>query len=500
MTASDAPAVRRAAPVAVLAGFALLQAVSTARHEMWRDELQAWGVATATPGLRDLAAALVDEGHPPLWYLPLRLLGAVGLEPAAMQVLAWALGVVAAAVVLRCAPVPLWARAAVLFGYHVGYEYTVLARSYTLGLLLLVSALAALTAAPPRRRLATGLIVALALTSAYGAAVAVALGAAVLVDLRREGTSWPRRPAVLVPLLLAGAVTSAAVLVLAARLLEGNTGLLTDAALARRLDLASHGLSALLPLPDRLDAEWESLLLGDLPGRIRLAGLLAVAGIFGWGLRRDRPALTLWVAALTLCLLLATITGAYFLRHLGHVPLALLAAVWYSRRPGAPGLGTAGARRAVHATAVAVVLVGLVAGVLATVADLRRPFSSAEQMAAYLDVVLAPDAQVVADTDLGTSGVAVLLDRGLHRPASDDVGTYVRWDRRTCREGTLAGACVPPEEVVALAAELADRPGPAEVWILTTYPLEHPRTRLVHSVTGGLVMEEDQYLHRLLPP
>lgn len=496
--ANRTPDRTRLAPFVVLAAFALLQGLSIARHEMWRDELQAWGVATGTSGLGALGAALREEGHPPLWYLLLRMVGAAWPDPVAMQVLAWSLGVGAGAVILFCAPASLWLRCCVLLGNYVGYEYTVLARSYTLGLLLLVAALAAYTTARPRRGLAAAMVAGLALTSAFGTALAMALAAAMILDARRGREALPRwrRSAPL------GAVGVVAVLSLAAtvalRTFADNPGLLTDTGLRRRGDLASHGLTGLLPVPDALDVSWGGALLTHVPGSLRLLLLLLLAGALAWALRGDRPAQVLWTTAFLLCLSLTLLTGASGLRHHGHLYLAVLAALWFARRCGAPPrTGRAGRRcTAAEGIGAAVVLTGLIAGVLATVADLRTPFSSAERMAEHLAAALPADAQVVADTDFGTSGVAILLDRPFHRPASGDVGTYVRWAHRTCREDSHAGGCVARDDVVAAAEALTARPGP--VWVLTTYPMTDPRLQPVHRVTGGMIAEEDQYAYRLL--
>ena len=482
--AQDAP--RRAPLLILLAAFAVLRAVSLATHEMWRDELQAWGVANDTPGIGAFVTALRAEGHPPLWYLLLRGLGAVWPDPVAMQVLTWAVAVGVAAIVLLCAPAPVWVRCAVLLGYHVGYEYAVLARSYALGLLLLVAALAAITTRRPRRRLAAVLLAGLALTSAFGAALAIGLAAAMLLDTRRIRSSVA---------VLTGLVAVVAVAAIAVRGLFGDNPALASGGVLRRGYYASRGLLALFPIPDRLPPLWGYTALDTIPGPIALAALVAAAAALAWGLRGDPPAVAAWLVSFGLVELIAITTEAVYLRHLGHLVLALLAALWFARRPGAP---VRAGHRVADAVGLVVIIAGLIGGPPAVAADIGSRFSPAEAMADYLADALPPDAQVLADADFGTAGVAITLDRPFFLPATGTTGTYVRWTDRRCKEVSNNGGCVPRAEILTDAQRLAaDGDGP--VWLLLNYRFDDPRLELVHTETGGMVTGEDQYAYRLLP-
>lgn len=75
----------------------------------------------------------------------------------------------------------------------------------------------------------------------------------------------------------------------------------------------------------------------------------------------------------------------------------------------------------------------------------------------------------------------------------------MRWRDRTCREATYDAGCVSRESVIAAADLAASPPDAPAVRVLTTYPVQHARLQLEHSVTGAMVKDEDQYLYRLLP-
>ncbi|HEY1588526.1 MAG TPA: hypothetical protein VGG00_02240, partial [Rhodanobacter sp.] len=60
-------------------------AVQIARHQMWRDELHAWGLALGSPTLPALFQHLHYEGHPGLWHLLLWGVSWFWPAPAAMK-------------------------------------------------------------------------------------------------------------------------------------------------------------------------------------------------------------------------------------------------------------------------------------------------------------------------------------------------------------------------------------------------------------------------------
>src|SRR4051812_4217393 len=60
---------RRGAALLVLALYVALLAWGLARHEIWRDEAQAWLLARSSASPLALLRAMRYEGHPALWHL-----------------------------------------------------------------------------------------------------------------------------------------------------------------------------------------------------------------------------------------------------------------------------------------------------------------------------------------------------------------------------------------------------------------------------------------------
>ena len=114
-------------------------------HEMWRDEVRAFSVATQAASWGQLLSDLRYEGHPILWYALLRVGYIITGSNTVLPVLALVIAAAAAAVILRYAPFPVWLRLLAVFGAFLGYELSVSARNYGLGVLLLVLACVAFT-------------------------------------------------------------------------------------------------------------------------------------------------------------------------------------------------------------------------------------------------------------------------------------------------------------------------------------------------------------------
>lgn len=120
--------------------FVALTATLAMRHELWRDEVRALSVATQAASWSQLLGDLHHEGHPLLWYAILRVGYAVTHSPLVLPVAALAISLLTAYLILRHAPFPFWTRLLAVFGAFLGFELTVMARNYGIGVLLMICA------------------------------------------------------------------------------------------------------------------------------------------------------------------------------------------------------------------------------------------------------------------------------------------------------------------------------------------------------------------------
>ena len=110
------------------------------RHEMWRDEVRALSVATRASSWAQMFADLHNEGHPALWYMVLRAGHAITNSNLVLPTAAVAIAIAAAYLILRHAPFPFWLRLLAVFGVFLGFELSVVARNYGIGVLFLIAA------------------------------------------------------------------------------------------------------------------------------------------------------------------------------------------------------------------------------------------------------------------------------------------------------------------------------------------------------------------------
>ncbi|HET6991268.1 MAG TPA: hypothetical protein VFJ43_08095, partial [Bacteroidia bacterium] len=123
-------------PVTIL--FAVLGWLGIMHHEMWLDETHHWLLAKDSGNLSELFFNARYEGHPMLWNILLFILAKFTSDPFAMQVLNLCISVFGVFLFLRHARFSLTEKILVVFSYFVFYEYTELARNYSLAFLLLV--------------------------------------------------------------------------------------------------------------------------------------------------------------------------------------------------------------------------------------------------------------------------------------------------------------------------------------------------------------------------
>jgi hypothetical protein len=155
-------------------------------HEPWVDEAQAWLLA------RDLSLsslvfhALRHEGHPALWYLLLWIPTHLHASYALIDWISAAIAATGVWVLLRFAPFPFYLRALLPFTFFLGYQYSVVARSYVLFPLLGFLA-AHLYRQQTLRPIGMAVVLSLlANVSLHGTIVALAIAALYAEKIRRQ--------------------------------------------------------------------------------------------------------------------------------------------------------------------------------------------------------------------------------------------------------------------------------------------------------------------------
>ncbi|WP_176590844.1 hypothetical protein [Sphingobium sp. EM0848] len=106
------------------------------QHEHWFDEAQAWLLARDSSLWQLLAERIRYEGSPGLWHLILWIVIRCGLPYELFFVIPAGFAIAGAALLLWRAPFPPWVRILIVGSYFFGYQYAIVARSYSVDLLL----------------------------------------------------------------------------------------------------------------------------------------------------------------------------------------------------------------------------------------------------------------------------------------------------------------------------------------------------------------------------
>src|SRR5260370_920465 len=190
-TAGSMPvALSRTVPWVALLMYGALVVVLEMHHEPWRDEADPWLLARDADCVT-FFHRMGLSGTPGLWHTLLVPLARTGLPYGSQAVLHIIIAICAAAIILWKAPFPIALRIATIFSYYLSYEYSVVVRSYALGIVLLVS-VAALYPKRFERPVVWGLLVALlANTNTHSLIIAAMIGAGYAI----EGIKERRLPA-----------------------------------------------------------------------------------------------------------------------------------------------------------------------------------------------------------------------------------------------------------------------------------------------------------------
>lgn len=316
-----------------LAGYAVLLGGLALTHDMWRDEVRAFSVATQAGSWSGMLADLGEDGHPAVWYVILRAGYALTHSTLVLPIAAALTGLGTAFLILRYAPFPIWLRLLPVFGVFLVHELAVVARNYGIGVLGMIGA-CILFRRRHDRPIPLALILALlANTSVHGAVASAVL---LLLWMMDVFDSERRRAVRVLPFAAgAGVVLIGIVLALATarppeemayafRLSALGPSAIADAIL---IDPgAGLGGSAGANLVASGEIPWARIgLEAGVVGRI-LVNLAVVCAL--WTLRRNWRALVVLVVAITGFEILFRVVYMGALRHEALLAFLIFSVAW----------------------------------------------------------------------------------------------------------------------------------------------------------------------------
>jgi hypothetical protein len=373
----------------VVVAFIAVTAFVAAHHDAWRDEADVWLV------VRDIDFAhLIDwlrhSGTPGLWHCILAPLARAGLPYASQQWLHLGIAAAAVAIFVAVAPLSRLTKVLAVFSYYFAYEYSIIVRSYALGILLIFAA-AALWRKHP---LMLGLVLALLCnTNAQGFVIACAFALALLIER---------------------AIRPAAIIAFGALAAWWQVRTPPDPAVQG----ARHVFNS-----DAIPWTLGNAFTPTLPLAIGCAVAVLVLLAVTLAIRRSRATLILWTTIAAL-LILYSFVWLGGLRHAGFLLVITLVAVWL----GAAEVDTR------YASAAALLLNGvlLISVVIAArywIVDVREPFSGASDMARFIHARRLERIPIAAHNLTQAEAVLPWLPGTRFWYAGlGEYGTYMKWD------------------------------------------------------------------------
>jgi len=464
------------------------------RHEMWRDEIQAWLIARDSSSIFNLFQNLQHEGHPALWHLMLYPLTRLTHDPFAMQLLHLLIAATGAYVFLRYSPFSRFHRTLFIFGYFPFFEYGIKSRAYALGALLIFGICALF---PHRSRyysLIGILILVLAQTSIFGLIIGCCFLVVLLTDL-----PWGIR----------------------------NQKIRKSAILGYAVGMLGIAAALLFLLWQRLSvpySEWGRFFqfqyLRDLYCGIERIFFFKFQQILEICFRTELPHLdSILIAIFVLIIILPLIKtpqalifitlgwsglllffysiylgGAW---HHGHLYLVLWAGLWLAKayspintpKPFDKIFGAFERSRGAFLTVL--LIFQLWGSFQATRKDWRYPYSAAKDAAEFIQANQMEKMLMVGDTDYAASTITGYLNNKIYYPMSDRTGSFIVWDKYRHQ--------LSPDKVIKKAKELG-RKSAEDVLLILSYRLEPAPIYLkeLKRFDGKVIFSDEKYYLYLL--
>ncbi|MGC1301137.1 MAG: hypothetical protein WA840_02075 [Caulobacteraceae bacterium] len=388
-----------------------------AYHEPWFDEAQAWLIARDSTPWVIVSHVARYEGSPALWHLVLWALQRLGYPYGGLWLISATLAAGGAWVILYRSPFPLWVRGGLIFSYFIAYQFSIVARSYSLDVLLFPLIALAFSARVERPLLYALLLGVLANANAHSFVLSGVL--ALELAWRLRGQILHRVPKAWLASLIYAALAMAAVLQAWPVADIDSNGAMQQPRPVWALVMISEAFI------DRMD-----VFAPTAPGAIsRLGGIaltLFVLTPVGILCARAQLAAVFFGGLLAFFIFSALEHGAPW--HAGVLFLYVVALMWMAW----PSLGrlSRADRSCLNAVLAAIVIYGAGCTALAFARDVRNPYSSSSAAAAAVEKLRAsqPGARIAV---LGhrafsvqpkfPSNIFVNYNEGAARPA------YFEW-------------------------------------------------------------------------
>jgi len=430
-------------PYIITGIFFILSLIGILNHEMWRDEYQAWMVAREAHSIPELFHNLKYEGNPVLWHAFLFIITAFTDNPFYMQLFHILISAAAIFLINRYAPFPMFQKILLSFGYYTFFEYNLIARSYGLGMLLIIIFCILYKERQKNILLIGAVLFLLSNNTIFGVILTVSFAGIILYEtlIRDKKSKAPKIP--VGKLVLFSAITFSGVLLgyLQIRPEPDNsfpTLYVTHFDIVRLKYTLSRFIHAYIAIPNFRNFHFWNTNFFVPDERKFLVGVTPIL-LVAWLLAflRYRLIFLLYAAGTLILLVFYYYTGFIWSRYSGHLFLLLLACCWlvyyYKEKPYKNALFDKLAvigNKIRNPFFILILCIHVIGGLTAYYMDLKYPFSTSHVAADYIRNNKLDEFNIVGSQDYAISPLASELDKKIYYVERKEAGSFIIYDKK----------------------------------------------------------------------
>ena len=435
-------------PYLLTALFFLLSLIGVLNHEMWRDEYQAWMVATGADSIAGLFQNLKYDGHAGLWPLGLYVLSRFSDAPVLMQLFHIAISTTFIYLFARYSPFPAFQKVLFAFGYFVFFEYNMISRCYGIGVLFAIL-FCVLYAGRKKNMVWLGLtLFLLANCSIFGIMLAFCFTGILLLDvlLDMKKPNIEKIPFMHLGMFCLFAFGGLLLGYLQVRPEPDNSfpnTYVTGYDPVRMKFALSRLVYSYFSISDFTNIHfWNTNMFISEERKFNILISILLFAVWAISFLRFRLVSLLYAGGTLLLLIFHYYTGLVWHRYAGHLFILLVVCSWLAyyypeeefKNKLLNNLSVI-SNKIRQPFFVLILGMGFIGGTMAWITDMKHPFSTSYQAAEYIKANKLDQYEIVGCTDFIVSPLAAMLRKKIFYPEHQEYGSFMIWDKK--RNDTL---------------------------------------------------------------
>lgn len=396
--------------------------LSVFHHEMWRDETQAWLIARDSHSPLDLLRNLRYEGHPPLWHILLFITSRFTGNPFSMQLMHSMIATSIVYLVAKYSPFSKLQKVIYSFGYFSLFEYGVIARNYSLGLLGVII-FCTLATKKKRNYYLLGLTILFTTqTSPMGIIISVPMITFIAYDfIESRDRNWR-------DLLKLGSLSGLGFLLYYIQIkLIPIDGAYTPFKSADSRNAISTLWQGFVPIPARIVSFWNTNIIGNLDARTALSIVLLIILVSLFS--KNKKVLTTFITGS------AVLFGFFYFENLGSMRqhgfwfVLFIMCAWLllmAKNNKRNSISTLNIFQKLFIWTI--LLLQLAGGLIAVYKDSNLTFSRALSAVQFIDNNKLQTLPIVAGADYQASSILAYKNSKAYFPQIKAWGSFVKWN------------------------------------------------------------------------